>query len=78
MTDTPVVKYPHLTLLDWPFTVVPRLMVSRVWAGRTELRQPGNSFQGDLHMGRSRNPNDISKMVPRTTHRPLRPTPGGC
>ena len=24
MTDTPLVRYPHLKLLDWPFTVVPR------------------------------------------------------
>ena len=39
MTDTPLVRYPHLKLLDWPFTVVPRLTDSPVWAGRTELRQ---------------------------------------
>ena len=39
MTSTPAVKYPHLKLLDWPFTIVPRVTDSPVWAGRTELRQ---------------------------------------
>ena len=39
MTAAPVVKYPHLKLLDWPFTVVPRITDSPMWAGRTELRQ---------------------------------------
>ena len=39
MSALPVVRYPHLKLLDWPFTVVPRLTDSPVWAGRTELRQ---------------------------------------
>ena len=32
-------KYPHLSLVDWPFTVVPRMTGPPVWAGRTELRQ---------------------------------------
>lgn len=39
MTSTTDVKYPHLKLLDWPFTVVPRMTNSPTWAGRTELRQ---------------------------------------
>ena len=39
MSSTPVLRYPHLKLLDWPFTVVPRMTGPPVWAGRTELRQ---------------------------------------
>ena len=39
MTIAPVVKYPHLKLVDWPFTIVPRMTDSPIWAGRTELRQ---------------------------------------
>ena len=39
MTSAPEAKYPHLKLLDWPFTIVPRMTDSPVWAGRVELRQ---------------------------------------
>lgn len=52
-------KYPHLQLMDWPFTVVPRLTDSPVWAGRADLRQRIERF---LRSNGRRSPSSLHLM----------------